>query len=326
MNKRTLGQVEVSEQGLGCMGMTFGYAPSGEDEAVATIRRAVEMGITYFDTADMYGPYTNETLLGKALGSDRDNVVVGSKVGNEVVDGQLTWQLNGRPEYIAASIDGTLQRLGTDHVDLYYLHRVDPQVPVEESVGAMAELVTAGKVRALGLSEVGADTLRRAHAVHPISAVQSEYSLVTRDVEELGVTQATQELGVGLVAYSPIGRGMLSGSWTVAERGERDFRHIAPRFNESNLQHNLSLVDRVTDIAGSMGVTTSQIAIAWVLAQGEHVVALPGTKRVRYLEENIAASEIELTPEQVASISSALDPAEVRGTRYPEREMPVVNA
>lgn len=324
MKTKNMGDLVVSEQGLGCMGMSFGYAPSNDAEATATIRRALHLGVTYFDTADMYGPHANEWLLGSALGADRDDVVVASKVGNEIVDGALTWRLNGRPDYIRASIDATLERLGTDHLDLYYLHRVDPEVEIEESFGALAELVAEGKVRALGLSEATESALRRAHTVFPVSAVQSEYSLLTRDVEGNGVLAATAELGAALVAYSPVGRGMLSGSWTPAERGGMDFRHIAPRFNDANLDHNLSLVKRVTEVADRIGATTSQVAIAWVLAQGEHVVALPGTKRVSYLESNVAASDVVFSSGVLAELSAAIDPDEVRGTRYPEREMAVV--
>lgn len=323
MKERQLGGLTVSEQGLGCMGMSFGYAPGEPDDAERTIRRALDLGVTYVDTADMYGPHTNEVLVGRAV-RGHEGVVIGSKVGNEIVDGQLTWKVNGRPEYIRASIDGSLARLGRERLDLYYLHRVDPAVPVEESIGVLSELVAEGKVGAIGISEAGADTIRRAHAVHPLAAVQSEYSLLTRDVETNGVLDVTRELGIGFVAYSPIGRGMLSGGWSLAERGAMDFRHIAPRFAEENLEHNLALVERVTAIAEQHGVSTSQVALAWVLSRGEHVVALPGTKRVPYLEANVAASDLVLPAATLEALGAAIGADEVRGTRYPEWDMPLL--
>ncbi len=325
MDTRKLGAhgPEVPEQGLGCMGMTFAYTPGpSEDEAVRTICRAVELGVNFLDTADMYGPFTNEQLIARAIAGRRHEVVLASKVGNEIdAQGALTWHLNGRPEYIRAGIEGTLQRLGTDHVDLYYLHRVDPDVPVEESVGAMGELVAEGKVRAIGLSEASAATIRRAQAVHPLGAVQTEYSLLTRDVETNGVLETVRELGIGFVAYSPLCRGMLTGGIRETESlGEWDFRRIAPRFQGENLQRNLGLVDRVAALAARMGVTTSQVALAWVLAQSG-VVALPGTKRRTRLEENVAASQIRLTAEDLAELDSIAPPGAAAGDRYPAGAM-----
>lgn len=329
MQQRRLGSrgPEISAQGLGCMGMSFGYGPVDEDEAFATLRRALDLGITYFDTADMYGPFTNEKLVGRAIGADRDSVVISSKLGAEITDGgQLTGQVNGRPEYLRKCIDGTLERLGTDHIDVYYLHRVDPEVPVEESVGALAELVDAGKVRGLGLSEASAESIRRAHAVHPLTAVQTEFSLFTRDVEANGVLAAVREAGIGFVAYSPLGRGMLSGRIT-SERDipEIDFRRIAPRFQGENLDRNLEVVRKIVQLAQEKGTTPAKLALAWVMAQGEDVIALPGTKRRVYLEENIAASEVRLTAEDLAALDAAAPAGVAVGERYPAPMMVYLN-
>jgi aryl-alcohol dehydrogenase-like predicted oxidoreductase len=322
---RTLGTagLDVSAQGLGCMGMTFGYGDADETEARATIDRALELGVTLLDTADMYGPYTNEELIGRAVAGRRDQVVLASKVGNEVVDGRLTWRINGRPEYIRRSIEGTLRRLGTDHLDLYYLHRVDPDVPVEESFGALAGLVEAGLVRHLGISEAGPATIRRAHAVHPLTAVQTEYSLFTRDVEVNGVLETVRELGIGFVAYSPLGRGFLTG--TIRDTSDipegLDFRRIAPRFKDENIRRNLPVVDQLSDLAAAAGTTVVRLALAWVLSRGEDVVAIPGTKRRTYLEENISASGVELSPDVLAAIDTIAPYGVTAGNRYPDAEM-----
>ncbi|HET9105492.1 MAG TPA: aldo/keto reductase [Solirubrobacteraceae bacterium] len=319
MRERTLGTQDlvVSEQGLGCMGMSEFYGTSDATEAVATIRRALDLGVTLLDTADIYGPHTNEQLVGEAIADRRDEVVLATKFGivrdpeNPAARG-----VNGRPEYVHASCDASLRRLQVDHIDLYYQHRVDPDVPIEETVGAMAELVAAGKVRCLGLSEAGPETIRRAHAVHPISAVQSEYSLWTRDPEEevLGVLR---ELGIGLVAYSPLGRGFLTGQITsAADLSPDDFRRGVPRFQGENLERNLKLVRRVQAIASEKQCTPAQLALAWVLAQGEDVVPIPGTKRRSYLEQNLEASELELDADDLARLDEAAPRGAARGDRY----------
>jgi aryl-alcohol dehydrogenase-like predicted oxidoreductase len=312
MEKRTLGQgLVVSEQGLGCMGMSAFYGKSDDAESIATIHRALELGITFLDTAEMYGRGANEELVGRAIKGRRDEYVVATKFIGAFSDRRP----DGRPETIRAAIEGSLQRLGTDHVDLYYQHRVDPLTPIEETVGAMAELVTAGKVRHLGLSEASAETIRRAHAVHPISALQSEYSLWTRDPEG-DILDTLRELGIGLVAYSPLGRGFLAGRFTSPdELDEDDFRRSNPRFQGENLERNMQLAERVKTIAEAKGATPAQIAIAWVLSRGDDVVPIPGTRRRTYLEQNAAASEIELTAEDLAELNELGDAA---GDRYPD--------
>ncbi|ROQ65399.1 L-glyceraldehyde 3-phosphate reductase [Streptomyces sp. ADI92-24] len=326
---RTLGKpgLVVPAQGLGCMGMTFGYGEADEKEARATIDRALELGVTLLDTADMYGPYTNEELIGRAVAGRRDKVVIASKVGNEVADGQLTWRLNGRPDYIRRSIEGTLRRLGTDYLDLYYLHRVDPDVPVEESFGALAELVQAGLVRHLGISEAGPATIRRAHAVHPLTAVQTEYSLFTRDVEVNGVLDTVRELGIGFVAYSPLGRGFLTG--TIRGTSDipegLDFRRIAPRFKDENIRRNLPVVDRLSELAAAADTTVTRLALAWVLSRGDDVVAIPGTKRRTYLEENVSAADVELSADVLAAIDAIAPYGVTAGNRYPDAEMPALS-
>ncbi|MEW2296498.1 aldo/keto reductase [Streptomyces sp. NPDC006743] len=326
---RTLGKpgLDVSAQGLGCMGMTIGYGEADATEALATIHRALELGVTLLDTADMYGPYANEELIGRAVAGRRDQVVLSSKVGSEIDNGRLTWRVNNRPEYIRRSIEGTLRRLGTDHLDLYYLHRVDPEVPVEESFGALAGLVEAGLVRHLGISEAAAATIRRAHAVHPLTAVQTEYSLFTRDVEVNGVLETTRELGIGFVAYSPLGRGFLTG--TIRDTSDipegLDFRHIAPRFESGNIRRNLPVVDRLSDLAAATGTTVGRLALAWVLSRGQDVVAIPGTKRRTYLEENVLASDVRLTDDVLAAIDSIAPYGITAGDRYPAAEMPQLN-
>jgi aryl-alcohol dehydrogenase-like predicted oxidoreductase len=297
----------VSAMGLGCMGMSFAYGPVDADEAVATLHRAVDLGVTLFDTADVYGFGDNERLLGRALADVRDDVLIATKFGVvRTADGDWSGPnpADGRPEYVRAAIDDSLSRLGMDHIDLYYQHRADPAVPIEETVGAMAELVTAGKVRYLGLSEAAPDTIRRAAAVHPITAVQSEWSLFARDIEE-DVIPACRELGIGVVAYSPLGRGMLSGTVkTLDELAEDDYRRLLPWWRPENLATNQGLVDEVRASAQRHRCSPSQIALAWVLARGDDVVPIPGTKRCRYLEDNLGALEIRLSPEEVARLDT----------------------
>ncbi|HXR12849.1 MAG TPA: aldo/keto reductase [Gaiellaceae bacterium] len=310
MRKRTLGQgLVVSEIGLGCMGMSAFYGRGDDEESIATIHRALELGIDFLDTAEMYGVGKNEELVGRAIKGHRDEYVIATKFIGAFSDRRP----DGRPATIRAAIEGSLQRLGTDHVDLYYQHRVDPQTPIEETVGAMAELVAAGKVRHLGLSEASAETIRRAHAVHPISALQSEYSLWTRDPEG-EILDALRELGIGLVAYSPLGRGFLAGRFTTPdELDDGDFRKNHPRFTGENLERNMQLAQRVREIAEAKGVTPAQVAIAWVLSRGGEVVPIPGTRRRTYLEQNAAASEIELTVQELAELDAL---GEASGDRY----------
>jgi aryl-alcohol dehydrogenase-like predicted oxidoreductase len=319
MNRRKLGQgLEVSAQGLGCMGMSEFYGTGDEQESIATIHRALELGITFLDTADMYGPFTNEKLVGKAIAGRRDEVELATKFGNERAEDGTRIGINGSPEYVRAACDASLARLGVDHIDLYYQHRVDKTVPIEETVGAMKELVEAGKVRHLGLSEASPETIRRAHAVHPISALQTEYSLWTRDPED-EVLPTVRELGIGFVPYSPLGRGFLSGAiQSVDDLAEDDFRRANPRFQGENFKRNLELVDRVKEIAAEKDVTAGQLALAWLLAQGEDIVPIPGTKRVKYLEENAGADAVELTPDDLARIDDAAPLGAAAGERYPD--------
>jgi len=322
---RTLGDaaagsdLDVSSIGLGCMGMSEFYGTADEGEAIATIRRALELGTTFFDTADMYGPFTNERLVGKALSRRRDDVVLATKFGNvRDPENPSNRRIDGSPEYVRAACDASLERLGVDHIDLYYQHRVDKSVPIEETVGAMADLVTAGKVRRLGLSEASASTIRRAHATHPITALQTEYSLWTRDVED-EILPTVRELGIGLVPYSPLGRGFLTGTIASADDLEADdFRRHNPRFQGDALAANLALVAAVRTLAEAKGVTAGQLALAWVLAQGDDVVPIPGTKRVRYLEENVASAAIVLTDEDLAALADAVPRSSVVGERYPD--------
>ena len=328
MKMRMLGALEVSALGLGCMGMSAFYGSTDEDEAIATIHRALELGITFLDTAQLYGPLTNEELVGRAIKGRRDECVIATKFArrmHDAVPGDMSTvgPLDGSAEHVRSSIDGSLARLGTDHVDLFYQHRVDPTVPIEETVGAMAELVQQGKVRHIGLSEAAPETIRRAHAVHPITAVQTEYSLWTRDPER-GVLQACRELGIGFVAYSPLGRGFLSGRFTSPEQLEaNDFRRYGPRFTGENLESNLRLAAKVAEIAREKGITPAQLALAWVLARGDDIVPIPGTKRRTYLEENAAAADVELTDDDLARIESELP--SVAGARYDEAGMAAVN-
>jgi aryl-alcohol dehydrogenase-like predicted oxidoreductase len=322
MEQRTLRDLTVSAIGLGCMGMSEFYGATDDAESVAVIHRALDRGCTFLDTADMYGPFTNERLVGQAIAHRRDEVVIATKFGNERrADGSWVG-VNGRPDYVRVACDASLQRLGVDHVDLYYQHRVDNTVPIEETVGAMAELVAAGKVRHLGLSEAGPATVRRADAVHPITALQTEYSLFTRDVED-EILPTVRQLGIGFVAYSPLGRGLLTGAYRSPDdlpEGDTRTRRF-PRFGEDNFDRNLALVDAVTELAAGKGCTPGQLAIAWVLAQGPDVVPIPGTKRLRYLEENLDAADVHLTADDQAWLDANVGPAS--GTRY--RDMGTVN-
>jgi aryl-alcohol dehydrogenase-like predicted oxidoreductase len=326
MQERALGTqgLKVGAEGLGCMGMSAFYGATDETEALATIDRALELGITLLDTAESYGPFLNERLLGKALAGRREKAVVATKTGIEFTDaGQMVGQ-NGTPEYIRRSAERSLRHLGTDHIDLYYLHRVDPNVPVEESVGAMADLVTAGKVRYLGISEAAAATVRRAHGVHPLTAVQSEYSLFERGVEADGVQATLDELGIGLVAYSPLGRGFLSGAITSPDDfADDDFRRTDPRFQGENFARNLAVVDQVRRIAEEKSVTPSQLALAWVLHRG--AVPIPGTKRRSLLEENAAATAVTITADDIAAIEAVAPRGIASGDRYAPELMNSLN-
>jgi aryl-alcohol dehydrogenase-like predicted oxidoreductase len=330
MKTRRLGAhgPEISAIGLGCMGMSEFYAGQDDVESLATLDRALELGVNFFDTADMYGPFTNEELLGTWLKAvRRSEVFVATKFGNVRGPKGEFLGINGRPEYVRQACDASLRRLGIDTIDLYYQHRLDFDTPIEETVGAMAELVKAGKVRYLGLSEVSASTLERASKVHTIHALQTEYSLWTRDVEQLGILAACRKLGVALVAYSPLGRGFLSGVWSTPDDiAEGDRRKMMPRFQGENFEKNYHFVRLLKEIAAAKGATTAQLALAWVLAQGDDVIPIPGTKRRKYIEENVAAIHIELTADDLEQIGAAFPSEQISGTRYPVEHMPRVNA
>ncbi|HEV7871960.1 MAG TPA: aldo/keto reductase [Modestobacter sp.] len=324
MYTRTLRDLTVSAQGLGCMGMSEFYGTGDQAEAERTIHRALDLGVTFLDTADMYGPFTNERLVGQAIAGRRDEVTLATKFGNErAADGSFI-SINGKPEYVHRACDASLQRLGVDVIDLYYQHRVDPTVPIEDTWGAMSELVGAGKIRYAGISEAAPDTIRRANAVQPVTAVQTEYSLWTREPEDDGVLATCAELGIGFVAYSPIGRGFLSGQIrSVEDLDPSDFRRRNPRFQGENFVKNLELVDRVRQIAESKGVSATQLALAWVMAQSgragnPNIVPIPGTKRVEYLEENAAAADIELTEDDLRALDEAAPKGATAGDRYPD--------
>jgi aryl-alcohol dehydrogenase-like predicted oxidoreductase len=320
MQTRKLGTqgLEVSMQGLGCMGMSEFYGDADEVESIATIHRALELGVNLLDTADMYGPFTNERLVGRAIAGRRDKVVLATKFGIERGEEGERRGVRGDPEYVQRACAASLERLGVEHIDLYYQHRVDPKVPIEETVGAMAELVAEGKVRYLGLSEAAPETIRRAYEVHPISALQTEYSLWSRDPEEQ-ILPTIRELGIGFVAYSPLGRGFLSGSFkSPADIPEGDFRRYSPRFQGENFERNLAIVKRVKELAEEKGATPAQLALAWVHYQGDDVVPIPGTKRRRYLEENVGATEIALTQQDLARLDEAAPRGSAAGDRYPD--------
>jgi aryl-alcohol dehydrogenase-like predicted oxidoreductase len=326
METRRLGDLTVSAIGLGCMGMSEFYGPTDEPESIATIQRALEIGVTLLDTADMYGPFINEELVGRAIRGRRDKVVLATKCGIvRDLEKKTLRGLNGRAEYITQSCEASLKRLGVDHVDLYQLHRVDPATPIEESVGAMADLVRAGKTRFIGLSEASAATLRRGHKIHPLASVQTEYSLWTRDPED-EVLDACRELGIGFLAYSPLGRGFLTGQIkTFDDLAPDDYRRFSPRFQGENFQKNLALVAKVEELARAKGCTASQLALAWLLARAPFIVPIPGTKRRRYLEENAGAVAVRLSADDLARIDAVAPKGAAAGLRYPEAMMAAVN-
>jgi aryl-alcohol dehydrogenase-like predicted oxidoreductase len=327
MEHRALGRqgLRVSALGLGCMGMSEFYAGRDDAESIATLHRALDLGIDFLDTADMYGPFTNERLVGKAIRGRRDQVVLATKFGNQRGEDGSFLGVNGRPEYVRKSCDGSLLRLGVDHIDLYYQHRVDRSVPIEETVGAMADLIREGKVRYLGLSEAAPPTIRRAHDEHPISALQTEYSLWTRDPEDK-ILPLCRDLGIGFVAYSPLGRGFLTGRFRAFDDlPEDDYRRNSPRFQGENFQKNLDLVERVEEIAGRKRCMPAQLALAWLLAQGEDIVPIPGTKQRRLLEENVGALKLQLTPADLEEIEEVAPKGVAAGDRYHEAGMRTIN-
>ncbi|MDT0543925.1 MULTISPECIES: aldo/keto reductase [Streptomyces] len=324
VSTRHLGELAVSAQGLGCMGMSHAYGAADDEQSIATLHRALDLGVTLLDTSDYYGVGHNEKLIGRAIAGRRDEVVLATKFGFANRLGEPT-RIRGDAAYVRQACEASLRRLGADHIDLYYQHRVDPQVPIEETVGAMAELVRAGKVRHLGLSEAGAQTIRRAHAVHPIAALQSEWSLWTRDLET-EIAPVCRELGIGLVPFSPLGRGFLTGRYTSVEGlEETDMRRTQPRFADGNLERNLAIVAKLNELAEAKGVTAGQLALAWVQHQGDDVVPIPGTRRQRYLEENIAALDVELSAEDLAAIEAAAPSEQIAGTRYDATSLTFVN-
>jgi aryl-alcohol dehydrogenase-like predicted oxidoreductase len=327
MEKRKLGKegLEVSAMGLGCMGMSDFYAGRDEQESLATLHRALDLGLNFLDTADMYGPYTNEELVGRAVKGRRDEVVIATKFAITRGEDGSFLGINGRPEYVAAACEGSLRRLGVETIDLYYQHRVDPNTPIEETVGAMSRLVEQGKVRFIGLSEASVETIRRAQKVHPVSALQTEYSLWSRDPED-GILDACRELGIGFVAYSPLGRGFLTGQIkSFDDLAPDDYRRNSPRFQGENFEKNLALVRRIDEIAAEKGCTPAQLALAWVLAQGKDIVPIPGTKRRKYLEENLGALGVDITPEDLKRIDEIAPKGAAAGARYPEATMSTVN-
>ena len=324
MQQRRLGQLQVSALGLGCMGMSEFYGSGDETESIATIHRAIELGVTFLDTADMYGVGRNEELVGRAIADRRDKVVLATKFGNVRGPNGERLGISGKPDYVRQACEASLKRLKIDVIDLYYQHRVDPETPIEDTVGAMADLVRQGKVRFLGLSEAGPQTIRRAHAVHPITALQTEYSLWSRDPEDQ-ILPTVRELGIGFVPYSPLGRGFLTGQIkSVDDLAADDFRRMSPRFQGGNFQKNLDLVREIEAMAREKGCAPSQLALAWVLAQGDDIVPIPGTKRRRYLEENAGALGVTLTKEDLARIDRIIPPGAAAGTRYPEPGMKMV--
>ena len=325
MEQRKLGSqgFSVSAEGLGCMGMSAFYGPSDEAENLSTLARAIELGVDFFDTAEIYGPFKNEILLSKAFAGKRDKVKIATKVGSEVTDQGERRDVNGTAAYIKTAIDRSLRHLGTDYVDLYYLHRIDPKVEIEESIGALADLVKAGKVRYIGVSEAKPETLRRAHKVHPLTALQTEYSLFERSPESNGVLDTVRELGIGFVPYSPLGRGLLSGAVDLTTLDASDFRLNNPRWVGDNLEHNLKLVGRITEIATAKGVKPSQLALAWVM--GDNMVPIPGTRRIRYLEENVAATGITISTAERHALDEALPIGAAAGDRYTPQGMAGLN-